>query len=841
MHRWLEETWRDAAQSARALARSPGFTMAAVLTLAIGIGAASAIFSVADAVLLTPLGFADADRLVTIVEHDRPANVPRLTFQEYVQWRSRTRTLSGLAASSMDPQLNVRTPSGTIRMTAGFVSGNYFDVLGVGAAVGRALTPADEVSPDVAVLSHESWSRFFQADAAAIGQVIEGRSGMAPPRLFTIVGVMPANLEQAGTPFDLYAPIQVTSSSRASVGPIIGRLAAGVMLADATAEANAIGAAIRPPRPAAAPPLTRERFGVGALKDDVVSSLRGALRVFLIAVAVVMMIACANVASLVLARGTGRQRDIAVRLAIGASRSRVIRHLATEGALLALAGGALGALLAAGGVTLVRQLATVEAQGVFRLIFGTSVLPRAAAVGVDATVLVTAFVLAAITSLACGLLPALRLSRVEHLHLAAIGVRGASPSRSDSRLRAALVVAQVSLASILLVGAGLLARSFVNLQDIRRGYDPEGVVAFQLVLPEQYATAQKQAAIGDILSRVRALPEVSSAGFSYAGVLVGVEDTVGAFVPPGRSREEVAADCSRPRLRSISPGYLEAVGARLASGRWLDDNDATLAAPAVVVNQAVARQYFNEGQAVGGHLDWYDGSAAPIRVTIVGVVEDIREGSLEREPFAEVFLDHRQVARILERRGLPKRSADQITFGFMSFAARTAGDPRALMPRIRTVVAAADNAAGLDAIAPLERLVGHALARRRFHAVMLGACAAVAALLALVGVYGVLAYAVAQRTQEMGVRLALGARRGQVLALVLRRGLVLSGAGVLVGLAGAVMGTRLLQGLLFGVTALDAATFAGVALAFLAVAALASFVPARRAMRVDPVVALRHE
>jgi putative ABC transport system permease protein len=841
MGRWWEETRRDLIQAARALAHSPGFTAAAVLTLAIGIGAASAIFSVAEAVLLSPLRFPDADRLVTIVEHDRPASLPRLTFQEYVDWRSRTRTLSGLAASSLEPQLNVRTPSGTVRMTAAFVSGNYFDVLGVSAALGRALTPADEAESDVAVLSHESWSRLFQSNPAAIGQVLEGRSGMAPPRLFTIVGVMPADLEQTGTPFDLYAPIRVTSSARASVGSIIGRLAPGATLADATAEANQIGAAIRPPRPAAAPPLTRERFGVGALKDDVVSSLGGALRIFLIAVAVVMMIACANVANLVLARGTGRQRDIAVRLAIGASRSRIVRHLAAEGALMALAGGALGALLAAGGVTLVRQLAAVEAPGVFRLIFGTSVLPRAASVGVDPMVLVTAFALAVFTSLACGLLPALRLSRVEHLHLATIGVRGIRGSKSDSRLRAVLVVAQVSLASMLLVGGGLLARSFVNLQDVRRGYDPEGVVAFQLVLPEDYATSQKEATVGEILSRVRALPEVSRAGFSYAGVLVGVEDTVGAFVPPGRPREEVAADRDRPRLRSISPGYLEAVGARLAGGRWLDDNDATLAAPAVVVNQAVARRYFGEGQAVGGHLDWYDGSAVPTRVTIVGVVEDIREGSLEREPFAEVFLDYRQVARILESRGQSKRQADQITFGFMSFAARTSGDPRGLITRIRTAVAAADRAAGLDAIAPLEQLVGHALARRRFHAVMLGACAAVAALLALIGIYGVLAYAVAQRTQEMGVRLALGARRSQVLALVLGRGLVLSGAGVFVGLVGAAIGTRLLQGLLFGITALDAATFAGVAITFLAVAGLASFVPARRAMRVDPVVALRHE
>lgn len=839
--RWFDETRRDLAQTARALGRSPGFTAPAVLTVAIGIGAATAIFSVADSVLLDPLGFPDGDRLVTLVEHDRPASMPRLSFQEYVDWRGRTRTLSGLAASSMDPQLNVRTPSGTVRMTAAFVSGNYFDVLGVAATIGRALAPADEAAPDVAVLSHDAWSRFFNADPTAIGRVIEGRSGMAPPRPFTIVGVMPERMEQPGTAFDLYAPIQVTSNLRASVGPVIGRLGPDASIADAVAEANTIGSAIRPPRPATAPPLTRTRFGIVPLKDDVVESLGGALRVFLVAVALVMVIACANVANLVLARGTGRQRETAVRLALGASRSRVIRHLACEGALLAFAGGVLGALLAAGGVTLVRRLATVEAEGVFKLIFGTSVLPRAGSVGLDLTVLTTALGLSAITSLACGLLPALRLSRIDHLHLAAIGVRGVSTSGSDSRLREALVVAQVALASMLLVGAGLLVKSFLNLQGVGLGYDPEGVVAYQLVLPQEYATVRKTEVIADILARVRAAPQVASAGFSYAGVLIGVEDTVGTFVPPGRARDEVAADRDRPRLRSLSPGYLEAVGARLSAGRWLADEDATRAAPAVLINQTVARRYFADGQAVGARLDWFGSSDVPTPVTIVGVVEDIREGSLERQPHAEVFLDYRQVARIVAGRGEQKRLVDQIAFGFMSFAARTGGDPRRLMPRIREAVAAADSQASLDAIAPLGELVGHALARRRFHAVMLGACAAVAALLAIVGIYGVLAYVVAQRTQEIGVRLALGAQRGQVLALVLRRGVWLAALGVAVGLGGATGGTRLLQGLLFGVTALDAATFSAVALTFIGVAAVASFVPARRATRVDPVVALRHE
>jgi predicted permease len=812
-----------------------------VLTLAIGIGAATAIFSVADAVLLEPLGFPDADRLVTIVEHDRPSTLPRLTFGEYVDWRARTRTLSGLAASSMDPQLNVRTPAGTARMTAAFVSGNYFQVLGVGTAIGRTLTPADEAAPDVAVLTHDAWSRFFDADPSAVGRVIEGRSGMAPPRVFTIVGVLPERVEQPGTPFDLYAPIQVTSRSRASVSRLIGRLDPAATLNDAVAEANTIGMAIRPARPASAPPLTRARFGIVPLKDDVVAALGGALRIFLVAVALVMAIACANVANLVLARGTGRQREIAVRLAIGGSRSRVLRHLATEGTLLALAGGALGTLLAAGGVLLVRQLATVEAQGVFTLIFGTSVLPRARSVGVDPTILGTALSLSALTSLACGFLPALRLSRIDHLHLAAMGVRGTRVVRSDSRLRGVLVVAQVALASLLLVGAGLLLRSFLNIRDVRTGYDPEGVVAFQLVLPEEYATARKSQVIGDVLARVRALPEVTSAGFSYAGVLVGVEDTVGAFVPPGRTRQEVTDDRDPIRLKSLSPGYLQAVGARLAGGRWLIDDDATLATPAVLVNQVVARRYFDGGQTVGAPLDWYGETGDAIRVTIVGVVEDIREGSLERQPYAELFLDYRQVARIMELRGQPKRVADQIAFGFMSFAARTSSDPRALGPRVRDAVVAADPLAGLDAIAPLEELVGHAGARRRFYAVTLGVSAAVAGLLAIIGIYGVLAYTVAQRTQEMGVRLALGARRAQVLALVLRRGLVLTGTGVVIGLAGAAAGTRVLQGLLFGVTSLDIATFAAVGLVFPAIAALACFVPARRAMRVDPVVALRHD
>jgi ABC-type antimicrobial peptide transport system permease subunit len=459
---------------------------------------------------------------------------------------------------------------------------------------------------------------------------------------------------------------------------LIGQLAPGVSLKSAIAEANTMGAAIRPPWPADADPLTVPRFEVERLKDRTVERVRPALQVFLVAVVVVLLIVCANVANLLLARGTVRRREIAMRLSIGATRARVVRQILTESLVLALAGGAIGALLGAAGVSLIKNMATVEAPGIYRLMFGATILPRAHEITVDLRMLGIAFGLATITSVVFGLLPALTLARANHG--AATGSRGRGTGRGESRIRAALVVGQLVMATVLLVSAGLLAHSFLRLSNVNNGYDPSNVVTFNLLLPDQYSITRKAETVDRLLTRLRALPNVSTAGSSRHGVLIGEE-----------------------------------------------------------------------------------------------------------------------------------------------------------------IVNSVDANVGIDALVPMRRLATSAVAPQRFYAVILGLFAAVAAILAALGIYGLLTHAVIQRTQEIGIRMAIGAQRTEVLALVLRRGLTLTAVGIALGLIASALSTRVLQGLLFGVTPLDPRTFLFVSLLFGLVASFASYLPARRATRVDALIALRTE
>ena len=840
----MSELRYDFVHAARSLGRSRGFTAAAVVTLAIGIGATTAIVSVVDTVLLQPLSLPDADRLVRIIENERPRNMPGMTYSELLEWSSRTTTLTGMAAVGLDPQTLMPTPAGRARVTGGRTTLNYFDVLGVPTALGRTYTAADEANRDVAVVSFYAWQRFFAQDPGVVGSTIELRSSgpaaTQTARLLTVVGVLARDMEHLGAVFDVYSPIVVDASGPPpGIGAVTARLRPGVSLTAASAEAHVIGTTVRPPRPSSAPPLTKARFEARGLKDDLVATLQPALRVLLAAVAVVLLIVCANLANLLLARGTARQREIATRLAIGATRPRIVRQVLTECALLAAAGAALGAVLGAGGVVLVKQLATMEADGVFRIVFGMSVLPRVGEIGVDLRLFAIAFGLSTLTIVLCALYPALQLSRTNHLE--ALGSRGVVTSRRDTHLRSTLVVGQMALATVLLVGAALLARSFVTLSRVDKGYDPEHVLAFQLVLPEDYSTARRGESVEAVLARVRAMPGVDTAGFAYAGIMVGIEDTVGSFVPAGQAPEEFATTPDRPRLKSLSWGYLDAVGARLVAGRLLGLSDHAGAPPVAVVNQNVVQRYFEGVNPVGSFLDWHGGRGPAVRVQVVGVVEDIRQASLERVPYAEVFMDYRQVIALQQRWNAPPRLVNQLAFGFLSFALRTRGEPHEAIPLVREAVAKADENAGIDAILPLERLVSNSVARQRFYAVLLVVFSAVAALLATVGIYGVLAYAVAQRTQEIGIRVALGATRARVLTMVLRQGLVMSSVGIVAGLAAAAAASRAVQSLLFGVTPLDATAFATVALGFLAVGLAASYLPARRATRIDPGVALRTE
>ena len=835
----------DVSYAIRSLARSPGFTLAAILTLGIGIGAATAIYSVVDTILIRPLPFPGGDQLVQVIEWaplpGRPPFQRGLNHSEYLDWRSRSKTMADAAAVIGMSQRMVRTPDGAAGLWGAAVSANAFEMLKARAMLGRAIGPQDAANADVVVLSHDVWRLHYHSDPSILGKVLEFRTGALlapiPPRLLTVIGVMPPGFQFPTGTLDFFTPFVPDPSKQPPRVTMIARLAPGVSVQAATDEAMVMGSAIREPWPAAATPPAGPRFEVQGLKERAVAPLRPALRVLLAAVVVVLLIVCANVASLMLARGTARQREVAVRMAVGASRSQIIRLVLAESLVLAVAGGALGVLVGAAGVTLVIELATVDATGIFRLMFGATILPRGHEVAVNWRLLGIALGISAIASVTFGILPAWQLSRTNHLQ--AFAARGSAASRGASRLRASLVLGQLILATILLIGAGLLTSSFVRLSTFNKGYDPSRVLAFNLLFPDRYPSARKGETIEALLNRFRASPGVQAAGFARHGLLIGEELYIGRWVPRGRTLDEMRD--ARIRVRSVSDGFLTAMGVPVLEGRDLSPADNALAPPVIVVNRTMASRYF-QGNAVGQIVDWHLDKAV-LQVAVAGVVEDVRQRMATEELRPEIFVDYRQYmhAEATVRPGNAERAQNEGAIGFLSFAVRTSGDPARLVPMVRATVASVDPDIGIDAIAPMRDLEASAVARERFYAVILAVFATVAALLAVIGVYGVLAYAVVQRTQEIGVRMALGAQRSQVLGLILRRGLALAAIGVTLGVVAAAGAARYLQSMLFGIDALDPMTFAAVALGFIAIALLASYVPARRATRVEPVAALRCE
>jgi putative ABC transport system permease protein len=862
----VEHFWRDVRYALRAFLSQPGFTCVAVLTLALGVGANTAIFSVVHAVLLQPLPYRDADRLVRVVEHvpaalsvtGQPERVASMAIDEFVEWRGRTRTLSHMALyapMSMTLMEGAIGRDQAIRLRGARVSAATFAMLGLRPALGRVFGAAEETrgADAVVLLSAAAWKRHFTADPGIVGRAIT-----LDDRQYSVIGVLGRDGDRLFPERDteFWAPFVPLDpqTGRMIRAPLIARLADGVSRDAATQEANAIAPVLRGISPssasstvasgttasgtAASSTVEASRFEVIGVQDQLVAPVRGALLVLMMAVGAVLLIACANVANLLLARNVSRQREIAIRGALGAKFGRLARQMLTESLVLAFMGGAAGLALAYGGVRAVKTLVTVEAPRWLASGQGSigSILPEVDRIAIDGTVLMFTMAAVCITGVLCGLAPLMHLTGVQPIEAIKEGsAQGASGLSlfSRHRGRSLLVVAQLALATMLLVGAGLLIRSFVKLSQVDAGYDPHNVLTFQIVLPPRRLAAsaddpRRQVFAEEMTRRIRALPGVRFAGFTHFMPLSTARWTITFTipgVPPGAMREG-----RKPQTRYVSQSYLQAMGVRLTEGRWFSDEDAAGRANVLLVNQALARRFFPDRSPVKTMVSL---NGEPWE--IVGVVGDVRQGSLDEEAEPQWFIDFRQ---------LPANVPFMPVEGGVFFAVRmerTDSNPLAAVTSIRALAGQLEPHAALDNVFAMDHLVASSLARPRFYAILLGLFASVAAGLAAVGIYGVLAYSVSQRTREIGIRMALGAPRRQVLALVLGQSAVLILAGIFIGIGGALFLTRYLTTMLFGLTPLDAPTFVGVAVAFGAVATIASYVPARRATNVDPLVALRNE
>jgi len=699
------------------------------------------------------------------------------------------------------------------------------------------LVPDDErPDNDVVVLSEAMWREYFNSAPDILGRRIE-----LDGRARTVVGVMPPTFGEEA----FWTPMVVTvQPGQIFFGPAQMQLADGETLETASAEVNALGLQLRgiEPEPGAEP-----RFEVVRTQDELTAAVAPALRVLVVAVGVVLAIVCTNVANLLLVRGTRRQQEIAIRRSLGATRGRIARQVLTESLVLAGFAGLTAIAIAFAGVSLLKLTATASYVSP-RFSFGAAVLPRLDEISIDPAVLAFVVVLSVVTGVLFGLLPALRLSKYgEHGHVSESQL---STVARNSRLGHVLATVQLAFAMALLIGAGLLVGSFTKLTGIDPGFDPRGVLSFELVVPGD-STAERKLEVADaIVARLEADGRVVAAGYTDIPPLTaGLNIIMGVFVPQGKTQAEMQEEQrtqtaeERTQTRQVSVGYLRALGARLVGGQWIDEGAST--GPAVLVSRPYAEHYFPNGNAVGSTLTSAGGpaSGSSETVTIAGVVDDFHLGNLERAAERVIFLDPRQV---LARQRTPRPpQADRffLTIGGSSiaFAARTTGDPVVILRDLRGIARDIDPRLAIDAAIPMEQIVSSLTTRPRFYAALLSTFGAIAGFIAVIGLYGVLSYVVGQRTKEIGIRMALGAQRAAVLKLVLRQGAVVVAIGIAVGVAGAAALTRYLAAMLYGLTALDVTTFAVVAAAFAAVAMIAAYLPARRATTINPLAALRYE
>ncbi len=815
----METLWNDLQYGFRRLLKSPGFTLVAILSLAIGIGANSAIFSVTNALLLRPLPYKDAERIAILWNRSPGLNIERDWFSlgQYLDIKLENHVFEQVAAT-IDASYNLTGQGNPERLEGAKVSSSLFPLLGAKATLGRVFMPEEDEKgkPLTVILSHGFWQRRFGGDGNVLGKTLTLND-----QNYAIVGVMPAafslskeimptvnGIEKA----DVLLPLPLSETDRTKRGGedynIFAKLKPGVTVAQAQAEMDTIAEQMKRQYPENYPANGGLTFSVVPLLDQVVGDIRLALYVLLGAVGFVLLIACANVANLLLARAAVRQKEIAIRAAVGASRTRIIRQLLTESVLLALVGGLLGLGIASFAVEALR-------------VFGSANIPRLQEIGVDARVLAFTFFISLLTGIVFGLVPALRASRVDLNEVLKDGARH-SVGSGHHRTRNLLVVAEVALSLVLLIGAGLLIRSYYRVQTANPGFTPQGVLSLRLSLPmTRYATPESVYNFYKQLDeKVKALPGVQFVGTNYSLPLSSTSAawgpiTIEGYVPKAASELIISNE------RFIGPDYLRAMGIPLVKGRQFDERDIKGAPEVCFVNEALAARFWPNEEALGKRIQRLD--KGPWR-TVVGVVRDERGIALEKEPPLSVYYP-----------------IEQLTIRTRFFVARTAADPMQTTQAITKVVQSLDPELPVYDVSTMEERLQNSLSQRRFAMLLLGVFALVALVLAAIGIYGVMSYWVSQRTHEIGIRMALGAAPRNILQLVIRQSLLLVSIGIGIGLMGAVALTRVMASLLFGVSATDGLTFMLISLLLGGIALLASYLPARRATKVDPMIALRAE
>ncbi|MFN2455430.1 MAG: ABC transporter permease [Pyrinomonadaceae bacterium] len=824
----MQTLLQDLRYGVRMLFKNKGFTTLAIIALAVGIGANSAIFSVVNAVLLRPLSYPEPDRLMMVRETNlsRGLTDAGISLPDFREWRSRNHSFERMAAFSSG-NYNISGNQEPERVVGAVASADLFPLLGVRPAQGRAFLQEEEQfgKHRVVVVSDGLWQRRFGAQARLVDQTIKLNN-----EVFAIVGVMPRGFQFPDQTIALWVPLALPDKSPYNTRgnywlQAVARLKPGVTVAQAQAETDSVHRQLEQE--------VKETAGyserVVSLQEALVGDAKTPLLVLLGAVGFVLLIACANVANLSLARASARQKEMAIRTALGAGRLRIVRQLLTESLMLGLAGGALGLLLALWGVDLLISLAPD--------------LPRLTELSVDHRVLIFTFALALLTSLIFGLVPALQASKSDLNDALKEGSRGTAGSTRRQRVRNALVIAEIALSLVLLVSAGLMVNSLMRLQRVSPGFRTQNILTMQLSLPKaKYPNDRPELTIGfygRLIERVKALPGVQSVGVSTSlpftdsgwGKLFTIEDR-----PAPKSMQEVP----NVQYSQLSADYFNTLGIPLTKGRYLSERDTRDTLPVAVINETMARRYFGDEDPIGKRLYLGPpeelippGGLPPnyhfIRWTIVGIVGDVKKRGLAKSIEPEIYT-------------LPEQSLTNDTPArAMYLVVHTSTEPASLTAAVRSRIQAIDKEQPIAEVATMEKLLSDSLSQARFSTLLLGLFAGVALLLAAVGIYGVMSYSVTQRTHEIGIRMALGAQGRDVMRLVIGQGMVLAVIGVVIGLAASFLLTRLMKSLLFGVAATDPATFTAITLLLASVALAACYIPARRATKVDPMIALRYE